>query len=281
MRHGTFAAMGTGIEVWCSTERGFHRVVRHFEKVEQICSRFRPDSELSTVNRDERELVPMSPLLTTILVRAQEMRSLTDGLVDAGTGAQLLAWGYDTSFENVAGLEREPAILPVTDWAIQSGSLWREPGVILDLGGIAKGWTCDIAVESGNALVVSAGGDLRSTHPETVVPVVDPWGNRVATLAVGEGALATSSTTRRTWTVGDETAHHIIDPRTGRPADSPILSATVVTETAVEAEAGAKALLLHGADGLNWAESQSWIRSALAIWHDGSVYATSGVEMAA
>jgi thiamine biosynthesis lipoprotein len=76
-------------------------------------------------------------------------------------------------------------------------------------------------------------------------------------------------------------AHHLIDPRTGRPADTPILSATVVAGTATEAEAGAKAVLLLGEDGLSWAADQAWIEAALAVWHDGSVFGTKGLKLAA
>jgi thiamine biosynthesis lipoprotein ApbE len=63
-----------------------------------------------------------------------------------------------------------------------------------------------------------------------------------------------------------------------RPADSPVVSASVVASTAVEAEAGAKAVLFHGVDGLAWADRQPWIRRAIVIWHDGCVYANREKE---
>ena len=72
---------------------------------------------------------------------------------------------------------------------------------------------------------------------------------------------------------------HVIDPRTLEPVESPVLSASVLAETAVDAEAGAKAVLLHGEEGLGWAESTEWITAALVVWHDGSVYATRGLEL--
>jgi thiamine biosynthesis lipoprotein len=87
--------------------------------------------------------------------------------------------------------------------------------------------------------------------------------------------------TRRKWRIGAQDAHHIINPRTLAPAVSPVFSASVTAATAVEAEAGAKAVLLRGESGLAWAERQSWIDAALVVWHDGNVFATSGWEMAA
>jgi hypothetical protein len=65
------------------------------------------------------------------------------------------------------------------------------------------------------------------------------------------------------------------------PIVGPVLQASAMTATALEAEAAAKAILLRGSGGLAWADRQPWIRGAIAVWHDGNVYATSGVEMAA
>jgi thiamine biosynthesis lipoprotein ApbE len=66
-----------------------------------------------------------------------------------------------------------------------------------------------------------------------------------------------------------------------RPIESPILSATVVARSAAEAEVGAKAVLMQGEDGLAWGAAQPWIDSVLVIWHDGSVFATPTLELAA
>lgn len=274
--------MGTRVEAWTPAEADFEATVDWFEEVEEVCSRFRPHSELSRVNRDSRHRVPVSPLLHEALTHAGEMRSLTAGLVDAGLGAAMIAWGYDRTFDEVAGLQEPPRSVPhEIGWDLEPGHLVREPGTMIDLGGVGKGWACDVAVESGLALVVSAGGDIRSAHEETVVPILDPWGERAAEVTLGRGALATSSTANRRWKVGDAQAHHLIDPRTGRPTDSPILTATVVASTATAAEAGAKTVLILGEDGLAWADAQDWIDAALIIWHDGSVFATRGMELAA
>ena len=164
---------------------------------------------------------------------------------------------------------------------MEGTTLLRSPGTRIDLGGIAKGWTCDLAVERGNATVVSAGGDVRSSDPEATVEIVDPWENTVTTISLGIGALATSSVSRRRWRIGGAEANHLIDPRSMRPTSSPVLSATAITETAVEAEAAAKAILLRGVDALSWADRQPWISGALIVWHDGSVYGTAGLEIAA
>jgi thiamine biosynthesis lipoprotein len=128
---------------------------------------------------------------------------------------------------------------------------------------------------------VSAGGDLRSTDADTTVSIVDHNDDVVTRVHLGVGALATSCTRRRSWLVNGEEVSHLIHPSTMTPVRSPIVSASVIAETAVEAEAGAKAVILRGADGLAWADAQDWIHAAIVIWHDGSVFATTGVEMVA
>jgi len=78
-------------------------------------------------------------------------------------------------------------------------------------------------------------------------------GSTIAFHAAAEGAVATSGVTRRTWITGDGRSHHLIDPRTGRPADTGLIQVTALAPTAVEAEYRAKAALLSGLDGaLEW-----------------------------
>ena len=278
-----FHAMGTAVDVTAAAHRDLEEARQVFETVEDACSRFRPGSELSRINEDSNRIVPVSPLMTQVLGVAEHARTITSGLVDVGIGEAVRAWGYDRSFEQIGDRpDAEPPVrLPETEWSIRDATLVRTPGTRLDLGGIAKGWACDRAVEDGHAAVVSAGGDVRSATVGTRVEIVDPWGDVAAEIQLGIGALATSSVSRRRWRFGSAEAHHLIDPRTMRPSEGPILQATAITATTVEAEAAAKAIVLLGGDGLAWADHQPWIRSAIAVWSDGCVYATTGLDMAA
>jgi thiamine biosynthesis lipoprotein len=218
-----------------------------------------------------------------VLSVAVRARQLTGGLVDVGVGSVVTGWGYDRTFDEVVDIASASGRISAPGWSLspEDRSLRRSPGTLLDLGGIAKGWACDRAVEKGLPRVVSAGGDLRSADPATVTTVLDNRDGISARVHVGVGALATSSVTRRRWRVGDREVSHLVDPRTMEPVETPILSATVVAGTAVEAEVGAKAVLIRGVDGLAWADRTEWIRSALVLWHDGSVFATTGTELVA
>ena len=126
----------------------------------------------------------------------------------------------------------------------RSASLGR--GVRIDLGGIAKGFAVDRASELlapvGPSLV-NAGGDIAATG-EWIVGV-DKEGEPLA-LALVDGALATSGRDRRRWLRDGEERHHLIDPSTGRPAESDLLRVTAFAATAVEAEVIAKTRFLVG-----------------------------------
>jgi thiamine biosynthesis lipoprotein len=283
MKRDLFRAMGTTIDVTAPTEDAIAETRRLFEAVEGTCSRFLPESELSRVNRVPEAEVSLSPLMARVMHAAHTARTISHGLVDAGLGAAVHAWGYDRSFEAVNDRsDRAAPVVPTRpEWSVQGAVLTRRPGTTIDVGGVAKGWTCDLAVERGNACIVSAGGDVRSAAPDAMVEIVDPWGDTAASVLLGVGALATSSISRRRWRVGDREANHLIDPRTMEPTVGPVLQASAITATALEAEAAAKAILLQGPDGLAWADRQPWIRGALVVWHDGNVYATTELEMAA
>lgn len=278
MRKAEFRAMGTDVTA-IGADPG--EVANWFAAAEAVFSRFLPDSELSHLNASAEPTVAVSDQMARCLAAAQDLRDRTAGLVDPAVGGALIEWGYDRTFLEVVDHDGPGPSLDIGQWSIDGNIVTRHPGTRLDLGGIAKGWTCDGAVVRGLGDVVSAGGDVRSVHPETVVEIEDPWGEIVARVLLGMGGLATSSTTRRRWKAGGIEAHHIIDPRRLAPAVSPVYSATVTAATAVAAEAGAKAVLLHGEHGLAWAEQQDWISAALVAWHDGNVYATQGLEMAA
>jgi thiamine biosynthesis lipoprotein len=275
----TFRAMGTTVEAWLSGVS--EPLVDWFEEVESVCSRFRPDSELSAINSGVSWPVAVSPVMAGVLSAAVLARTITGGLVDVGVGSVVAGWGYDRTFHDVADVCARPVQDFEIDWDFRDRRVTLMPGTALDLGGLAKGWACDRAVESGLCAVVSAGGDIRSEDDATVAVVVDPWGQEVARVAVGRGAMATSSVARRRWKVGSREVSHLMDPRTREPVESPVLSATVLAGDAVEAEIGAKAVLIHGVDGLAWADAQDWIESAIVVWADGSVYATVGTELAA
>jgi thiamine biosynthesis lipoprotein len=253
-----FQAMGTTIELLLDADDGeqaqsaFRAVEEEFERLEAMLSRFRPDSELSRLNRDGRILAP--PDLERVVGLALEARERTAGRFDPTVYDALARAGYDRSFEQVepdAAADAEDdgrqvarcggrvTIDPTT------GLIEIESGFHIDLGGIGKGYAVDRAIEILAVVgpcLVNAGGDLavRGDRPWPIGVEDGP------TLELTSGAIATSGRDRRHWRRGDEERHHLIDPATGRPAQTDLLRVTVVASTATEADVLAKTLFLGG-----------------------------------
>lgn len=250
METHVFRAMGTEIELFVQGNAGdrLNAVEREFERLEQSMSRFRPDSELSRLNRDGR--IVGSSALVDVVTAAVDARERTGGLFDPTIHDALVAAGYDRTFEELADGASVPSDgLPCGGEVDVDGlriTLW--PGVRLDLGGIAKGYAadraCELLAETGPSLV-NAGGDIATCGGSWPVGVETATGT--ITLLLEGGALATSGSDRRRWNAGGKNGHHLIDPRTGRPAESDILRATVVAHSALEAEVLATAAFLGGA----------------------------------
>lgn len=215
-------------------------------------SRFDPASELSRVNAAAGEPVLVSTEFASMLALALEAVRETGGLVDPTLGAELVAAGYDADFAELQARERPVRPLAATSRTdepvrVRGRQVVVPRGVFLDLNGVVKGKTVDDAL----ALLdddgfVSAGGDL-AVRGALVVAL--PRGGAVTLV---RGALATSGTDRRRWMSGGVLRHHLIDPRSGRPAESPWIQVTVCGLTCVGADIAAKAAFLLGAHGPGW-----------------------------
>lgn len=215
-------------------------------------TRHDPASALSRLNATAEPEVDVPPTLAACLHAAATARRLTGGLVDAGVLAARL--------NAEAGL---PAI-PAGEWRITGRTVHRPAGAGLVLDGVAKGWLAERALRlpaiaplpvalvacDGDIAVRSSGGiafDIRIEDPRDPDPVpgtLEPIG--LIRLPLGRrvrAGIATSGTYRHTW--GGR--GHIVEPATGEPARSGVVSATVIAPDAVAAEALAKAVVLRGA----------------------------------
>jgi len=268
-----------------------------FEEWEQALSRFRSDSELCQLNINDGRMVPVSQVLWDVFQASIEADRITGGLVNSLVYDALLHAGYDRSFDTI--LNSGPYVVPdndvvapvplaeiVVDKANRSICLPR--GSHLDFGGVAKGWAAHQAMErlkeSGPALV-NAGGDvavsgLQADGERWSLDIVDPFqpGEYKGMLYVGKGGVATSGKDYRRWTRGGLPQHHIIDPRTGLPAETDVLTATVIASTVMEAEAIAKMVVISGSRaGLDRLNSDSSL-SGLLILENGERLYTSNYK---
>lgn len=263
-----FRAMGSQIHLWLDGEEAqanpfFRRVEALFRRVEARLTRFAGHSELSRLNARPEAWVPVSALLWDLLQHALRLARETGGLFDPTLLPALEAAGYTASFEELAQARPAPAggARPGC-WADlrldpERRAVWLPAGARLDLGGIGKGYTAQLAVDllgtAGPALV-DAGGDLVAGaaprgFPGWPVGVAAPGGEAAPDLFhlwLAHSALATSGTDYRCWQQAGEPAHHLIDPASGRPAQSDVITATVLAPEATTAEAWATAALIAG-----------------------------------
>jgi thiamine biosynthesis lipoprotein len=258
----TFRAMGTDVTVTAAggdEETIAARVAAIFDHAERRYSRFRPDSQLSALNRAQGP-TEVSADLFEALTRARDYVEMTNGLFDPGIGATLVALGYDRSFAPGALDREEREAMPRAGSLLElvldpeTRTVERPEHLWIDLGGIIKGSTVDAAAACLPAAgAIEAGGDAcvrgqRPTGDEWLVEIEDPTrpSRTIATVAVADAAVATSAPNRRFWRVAGVGAHHLIDPRTGTPVDNDLLQATVVAPRAELADVLAKTAFLLG-----------------------------------
>lgn len=227
--------------------------------LDEVASRFRDDSDLARVNRAPGRWVRVDPLLAAAVRVAVQAAATTEGLVNPLLGRPLVELGYDRTFNELREVV-SPA-LDLTPWAgpdawreiaVSDGAVRIPDGTALDLGATAKAWGTDLAAAAlartldGDA-VVSIGGDLRTVGPGSWrVGVSERPDEEAATFVDLHGALATSSTRVRRWTRHGRQVHHVLDPRTGGPAEEVWRSVSVAAATCVEANTASTAAIVQG-----------------------------------
>jgi thiamine biosynthesis lipoprotein len=211
-------------------------------------TRFTSDSELSRLNACAGRWMEISAELQSILEAALRAFEMSDGLVNAAVLPSMLAVGYTRPLAEgpvIASLDDVGPLRPLPEVLEVRGSEARVAlGSGVDLGGVAKGWMADRLCEwLGPNTVANLGGDLMAVGPG---PRGEGWPVGVAerTLLLRDQGAATSSVRRRSW--GE--LHHLIDPRTGRPAKTGLEEVSVVAASGFEAEVIAKSALLLGPD---------------------------------
>lgn len=303
-RTADWRALGTGVRLVVvdgDLDAARRAVDEVLDRVDRTYSRFREDSEIVALNARAGATVAVSPLLATAIATGLRAARITSGAVDPTVGRAMRAIGYDRDFERVRDATGpiELRLEPIPGWqSVELSAIRSEvrirPGVELDLGSTGKGLAADLAASAALAAIRSAGdpdrgGALVSLGGDIAVggtPQEGGWRILIAedsetppdaageVVAIQTGAIATSSTTIRRWRRGNRTFHHLIDPRTGGPVDSPWRTASVVAATCVEANTAATASIVLGAGAIAWLEAAGL--SSRLVARDGSVTRLNG-----
>lgn len=291
----SFAAIGTRNQILATRPDVLGAAMAvatdYLDALDRACSRFRPDSEVSrlaTAAATEQASFYGSPMLVDYLQAARFASRISSGLVDFTVGSALISAGYNADLDEVRARSQFQQSAPgvVAGWqsvTVSGNRITTPAGVVLDFGATAKAHAADqiarlLGLQLPGGFLVNLGGDLATAGatPEGGwrVGVEAADGSVRQVIAIANQAVATSSTQLRTWATDTGDAHHIIDPRTGRPATPVWSQVTCVAVTALEANTASTAAIVLGEAAVSWLSDH---RVAARLERpDGSVVRTAG-----
>ena len=251
----------------------------------------REDSEIAAVNRDGQGT--LSSDTAALVAAGLDLCRRTDGALDLSIYPVLKTWGFTTGQYHVPSSEELEPLLEHVDWTgvhleEEAGFLALDPGLEMDLGSIAKGYTGDRILErlrerGVSSALLNLGGNVQTlgTKPDGSmwqIALRDPMSQgNLGVLSVADRAVITSGGYERFFEEDGQIYWHILDPATGCPARSGLLSVTVVGERGVVCDGLSTALFVMGTEKAVrfWQESDDF--EAILVTDDGRVCVTEGL----
>ena len=261
------------------------------ERLDVLFSISSESGDIYALNRDHSAMLHEDT--QALLERALEASQSTDGIFDCTIEPVMDAWGFTTENYRVPSADELQQLLTHVDYkqVQQNGNAVSIPAdVQVDLGGIAKGYTsdCIMQVFADNGVtsgIVSLGGNVQALgcKPDGSkwrVAVQDPndESENFAVVEIEDEAVITSGGYQRYFEDNGTTYHHIIDPRTGYPSNSGIISSTIISHDGTLADGLSTSLFIMGVDdALDYWRAHSDEFDAILMDKDGKVYVTRGI----
>ena len=281
------------LSLWGAPEGLMDEIWAACARYEQLLSKTIDASDVSRINNAMGQTVTVNPETWEILRRAKEISAQTGGAFSITIAPVTALWSFtDTVTNMVPTDEARLKMLPlVDDQQIALGennTVTLPAGMEIDLGGIAKGYiadkVADIIREKAYAGIVSLGGNVYTVGKKPdgsafSVGIKDPH-NPAASKAIiytGDGTVVTSGTYERGFSFGGVRYHHILDPETGWPSQSDLVSATFVMDSSMTADALATACIVIGSEK-SLALAKELQLDAMFIDKDGQAFFTEGFE---
>jgi thiamine biosynthesis lipoprotein len=296
--HREAAIMGTriAVELWHEDQGGADKameaVLAEMHRVDALMSHYKPESQLSAINqRAAIEPVPVDAELARLLDRAAKFSELTNGAFDITYAS--VGYLYDYRAHQKPTAEQIAAGLGAVNWRHvvvdmkQSTVRFTQPGVRIDLGGIAKGYAVDRAIAILRSLgvehaSVTAGGDTRIMGDRFGRPWVvgiqhpDDPAKVIARIPIVDAAISTSGDYERYFDEDGKRYHHIINPRTGKSAGE-VRSVTVIGPDATTTDGLSTSVFVMGPErGIALIERLGDV-DAVIVKNDGKVLYSSGL----
>ncbi len=257
----TRVLMGTFVEV-VSPDKGAAKIVfAEIRRIEDLLSKYKKDSEVAKLNQSGE--LRVSPETLHVLKRAGDFYAASGGAFDITVAPLMDLWGFTDKKYNLPKAERIREILKVVGMdkiifdETNNTAKFSVPGMRIDLGGIAKGYAVDCAVnqlkkQGIKSALINAGGQVYCLGDKFGKPwrlaIKNPRAKRVSGyyLELKDMAIATSGDYEQYFIKGNRRYSHIMNPKTGYPAASGIISVTVIAPDSLTADALATAIFVLG-----------------------------------
>lgn len=281
--------------------RAVYDAEEEVRRLDALLSRTSGSSEVSMLNGAGGEMVPVGAEICTLIQTAGDFTEATGGAFDITIAPVVSAWGFTTDSYQVPDREALQTLLESVGMEhvhLSGGSARLDPGTMIDLGGIAKGYTADRVAEifrehavprgkvelGGNILVIGDKPDGTAWRVGVQDPKhPDEADGLVCVLNLTDAFAVTSGSYQRYFEQDGKRYHHIIDPATGCPADSGLTSVTVVADSArgngTMCDALSTALFVMGEDkALDFWRSGVYDFQLVLVTEDGRVVVTEGLK---
>ena len=264
--------MGTVVEISVipADEEAIKEAFDAIKKVDELMSTYKPESEISILNRQGEN--HLSPQTSQIIQEAIKFSEMTEGAFDITCRPLINLWKRakkEAKIPTLQEIEEAKRLVSYKKIALEDDLVkLQQPGMQIDLGGIAKGWAVDKAIQAlkkrgVRAALINAGGDLyalgrRGLWKKWEVGIQHPRDQEkiLTTLEVSDKGVATSGDYRRYFTLEGRRFSHIVDPRTGETVEEVPMSVTVVAPDATTADALATGIFVLGPEeGMKLIES--------------------------
>ena len=290
---GTFFAMDTVMDFTIYGESGLiDQSESLIASLESLVSVTDANSELYAINQTGSGT--LTGKASSLMEQALEICRRTDGALDLSIYPIVRAWGFTTGSYQVPDEAEIQALLPLVDYRkIQydaaDGDVTLPEGMKIDLGSVAKGYAGQLAAqmlrEHGvQSALLNLGGNVQTVGAKPdgspwQIGIKDPQGeDAMMVLSVEDQAVVTSGGYERYFEQDGQTYWHIMDPSTGHPADSGLISVTIVGDEGVVCDGLSTALFVMGLEKAAdlWAQSGDF--EAVFVTASGEVYITEGLR---
>ncbi len=299
---GTVVTITVVSDYRLKAEESIDAAFSEIRRLEGMMSIFKEDSDISLINHSAyKRHITVSREVIELLSKANTISRVTDGAFDITTGKLSMLWGFSSDInieKNDPHLPSDAEIKKALPFVMAEGIITNErertvylkkKGIIIDTGGIAKGYAADaaLAVLKSNGItdaIVAVAGDVRVSGKRQDkklwrVGVRHPRkeGKILATLELTDRAISTSGDYERFFIKDGIRYHHILDPRTGYPAGE-CQSVTIIADDAVTADALATGVFVLGPEkGMKLIESMKGVEGII-VDKNGRVHLSSSLK---